>query len=251
MNISLIGVFVAFFTVFLGFLLEGLSFSLLLQPTAMLIVFGGTLGAAMMQMKKEDIDHLKELLKLMKQNHAKELDYLAQSLKTATKISQHKDFREFETYISSLKNKTDLEKPLLMVVDRIDPEIIKTTLESKISLKIHGYKRAVKAVESAAAYAPTIGILGSVVGLLQVMSTIKDPTAVASGIAICFVATFYGLAFANLVLMPIANKMKVVVQDYQIRQQLILETVCFMAAKKPYRATNENINSYSDSKKAA
>lgn len=251
MNVSLIGVLIAFATVFTGFILEGVKLSLLLQPTAILIVFGGTIGAALMQMKKEDFSYLKELFHLMKTNHDQALQDLAKNLKIATKISQEKTFRELENFVNNLKNKEDLEKPLLMVVDRMDPEIVKTTLESKVSLKLHGFKRAIKVFESAAGYAPTIGILGSVVGLLQVMSTLTDPAAVASGIAVCFVATFYGLALANLVLMPIANKLKVVVQDYQIRQQLVLETACFMVAKKHYRSTNENIDSYSEKKKVA
>ena len=110
-----------------------------------------------------------------------------------------------------------------MVVDGVAPGTILEILNIEISSYERDQRQAIKVWESAGGYAPTIGILGAVLGLIRVMENLADPTLLGSGIAVAFVATIYGVGLANLVCLPIANKIKQHVQIEILKREMLAE----------------------------
>jgi chemotaxis protein MotA len=112
-----------------------------------------------------------------------------------------------------------------MVVDGVDPKVVRECLETEIDVDEetgHGYA---KVFESAGGFAPTIGILGAVLGLIHVMENLSDPSKLGGGIAVAFVATVYGVGSANLLFLPIANKMKLKHKDHLVTKRLYVEGI--------------------------
>lgn len=133
-----------------------------------------------------------------------------------------------------------IEDPLLksgieMIVDNYDPDYIRDTLLMDVRIRDARIRHAAKMWESAGAYAPTVGILGSVLGLLQVMNGLGDPSKLGPGIATAFVATIYGLALANLVFLPIAAKLRAIIFELTLRDELRIEGLTMIAQNKQPR----------------
>src|SRR5206468_7981832 len=118
-----------------------------------------------------------------------------------------------------------LRKALNLAVDGTDLDVIRKTMELQISLEEHHAEQEAKVFESAGGYAPTIGIIGAVLGLIQVMKNLANIEEVGHGIAVAFVATVYGVGAANLVLLPAANKIKARISAEVQRKTLIIEAV--------------------------
>jgi len=113
-------------------------------------------------------------------------------------------------------------KGLQLLVDGAEPNVLREALELEINAFEARYRAAARVWESAGGYAPTVGILGAVMGLIQVMENLTDPARLGAGIAVAFVATIYGVGLANLVFLPVANKIKALVaRDVSTREMLI------------------------------
>jgi chemotaxis protein MotA len=114
------------------------------------------------------------------------------------------------------------QKGLQLIADGAEPEMIREVLENDLDLEESDDIQAAKVYEAMGGYSPTIGIIGAVMGLIHVMGNLADPSSLGSGIAVAFVATIYGVALANLLFLPIGNKLKsVVAQRSRVRMMLI------------------------------
>jgi chemotaxis protein MotA len=112
---------------------------------------------------------------------------------------------------------------LQMLVDGFEPDRIRDALQIEINYYENRQKTAARVWESAGGYAPTIGILGAVLGLIHVMENLSEPTKLGSGIAIAFVATIYGVGSANLIFLPIAGKLKALVDAQVVHREMVLD----------------------------
>jgi chemotaxis protein MotA len=207
-----------------GLILEGGSVREILAPTAFLIVMGGTLGAVLITTplgvlrggmrsmasvfyeKSQDPDGLIDIL----------VDYSSKARRNG---------------IVSLEQVADqapdpfLRKALNLAVDGTDLQELRNMMELEIGVAEHHAEAEAKIFESAGGYAPTIGIIGAVLGLIQVMKDLADIEKVGHGIATAFVATIYGVAFANLLFLPVAGKIKARAQQKSQMRELMLEGV--------------------------
>ena len=210
--LSLIGVVVAVGSILLGQMIEGGHVASIIQGTAFLIVIGGTTGAVMLQYPlKTFLRSLKMLpwIVLPPKNDPQ------QSIKTILEWSdtaRKNGLLALEAVVESVPDPF-VRKGLQMLVDGTDPEKIRTTLEQEIGALEHHDNQAAKVFESSGGYAPTVGILGAVLGLIHVMENLADPTKLGGGIATAFVATVYGVGSANLFFLPVANKLKSIVHN--------------------------------------
>jgi len=205
-----------------GLILEGGEIKDISQLTAALIVLGGTFGAVMINTP------MNVLVGGMKRLRAV---FLEKSVAADEVIEKLIDFatRARKGGIVSLEQDADnvsdpfLRKALNLAVDGTDLQELRRMLELEISLEEHHAEAEAKVFEAAGGYAPTIGIIGAVMGLIQVMKNLSNIDAVGHGIAVAFVATVYGVAIANIFLLPAANKIKARAhQEIQIKE-LILE----------------------------
>jgi len=136
------------------------------------------------------------------------------------------------------------KKGLQLLVDGSEPEAIRRILESDLILDEQRDYDAVKFYESMGGYAPTIGIIGAVMGLIHVMNNLADPALLGPGIAIAFVATIYGVALANLFLLPIANKLRMCVNERSQYRELIIEGIIAIADGENPRSIEIKLNGY-------
>ncbi len=205
-KISIAGLALGLAAIVLGQVLEGGHVASLVQPTAMLIVFGGTLGAVMLQSPLPVFIAGVRMGAWVFFPPVVDAQKLISDLGRWSQIARKEGLLALEAEISTLSDPFVI-KGLQLLVDGSEPERLREVLEVEISAYEAKLKLASKIWESAGGYSPTIGILGAVMGLIHVMENLTDPAKLGSGIAVAFVATIYGVGAANLIFLPVAKKL--------------------------------------------
>lgn len=205
-KISVIGLATGVAAILVGQVLEGGHISSLVQPTAFLIVLGGTLGAVMLQSPLPVfVAGMKMALWVFfPPNVAPQ--QLISNVALWSQIARKEGLLALEAQIDSLDDPFT-RKGLQLLVDGAEPDRLRDVLDVEISAYESSLKMSSKVWEAAGGYSPTIGILGAVMGLIHVMENLSDPSKLGSGIAVAFVATIYGVGAANLIFLPVAKKL--------------------------------------------
>lgn len=229
MILSWIGVLLGVGGILVGNALEGGHVSALIQPTAAMIVFGGTLGATLLACGLgEFTDALKALTKVFFGKDP-ELGPLVTEIIGIATAARKEGILALEKFVSEIKDPF-FSMNLRHVVDGYDPNILKSMMETRIYHEEEEKGAIAKVWETAGGFSPTIGILGAVLGLIHVMSNLSDPTKLGSGIAVAFVATVYGVGGANLLLLPIGTKLKKIGKAEILRMYVIAEGISSIQA---------------------
>ena len=202
----------------------------LLQPTAALIVFGGTLGAVMVQFPfpvvKQAAFQLKEVFFGVDDKSAQ----LVTDLLRYAGMARRGGLMSLDSELESIKNPF-LRKALTMAVDGTHAADLRQRMELEMDKEADREELIPKVFEAAGGFAPTIGILGAVIGLIQVMQRIENINEVGKGIAVAFVATIYGVGSANILFLPWAGRMKILMRKRQVVRELILDGVLSLVDK--------------------
>lgn len=206
-KLSLVGLVLGLTAIVGGQILEGGHIGSLLQPTALLIVGGGTLGAILLQTPSTVFLRGLKMAKWVWIPPLIEQKKLIDQIVYWSHLSRKEGLLALENQIPSIKDDF-VQKGLQLLIDGADPERLRDVLDVEISAFEEEWRSAAKIWESAGGYSPTIGILGAVMGLIHVMENLSDPTKLGAGIAVAFVATIYGVGLANLVYLPIAGKLR-------------------------------------------
>lgn len=205
-KISIAGLALGLFAIVGGQVLEGGHIGSLVQPTAFLIVIGGTLGAVMLQ---SPLPVFLMGLKMGKWVFVPPVivhQTLIDQMNRWSHVARKEGLLALEAQIQVIKDPF-MRKGLQLLVDGAEPDRLRGVLEVEITSYEEQMKLSAKIWEAAGGYAPTIGILGAVMGLIHVMENLSDPSKLGAGIAVAFVATIYGVGSANLVFLPIAKKL--------------------------------------------
>lgn len=205
-SISLIGLALGLGAILVGQALEGGHISSLVQPTAFLIVIGGTLGAVMLQSPLRVFTDGMKMARWVFQPPALTHTAMIEQIVGWSVVARKEGLLALETQLDAIPDPF-IRKGIQLLVDGVEPERLREVLEVEISTWEGQMKQAAKIWEGAGGYAPTVGILGAVMGLIHVMENLSDPGKLGSGIAVAFVATIYGVGSANLVFLPIAKKL--------------------------------------------
>ncbi|WP_298294280.1 flagellar motor protein [Thiomonas sp.] len=241
--LSVIGVVVAIGSILLGQLLEGGHVSSIIQGTAFLIVIGGTTGATMLQFPlKVFVRSLKMLPWVVLPPKTDPQAAIKQILEWSD-TARKNGLLALEALVDGVPDPF-VKKGLQMLVDGTDPEKIRSTLEQEISAIEHHDTQAAKVYESSGGYAPTVGILGAVLGLIHVMENLADPSKLGGGIAVAFVATVYGVGSANLFFLPVSNKLKSIVHNRVKLQEMQLDGLVAIAEGENPRIIEGRLQSY-------
>jgi chemotaxis protein MotA len=207
-----------------GLLLEGGNLGQILQPTAAMIVFGGTLGAVLIQFPLPVvIKSFKDLSKVFLEKGLNPQSMVEQLIQFANKARRH----GIVSLDAEIENITDpfLKKALMMAVDGTEPEQLRKMMEMDLDNQSEDEEHVPQVFESAGGFSPTIGIIGAVMGLIQVMQHMDKIEEVGRGIAVAFVATIYGVGAANLFFLPAAGKLKIRLRRAQVLREMMLEGV--------------------------
>jgi chemotaxis protein MotA len=221
---SLGGIILALGGVFVGLRLEGGNLGQILQPTAAMIVFGGTLGAVMLQFPLATILHaFRQLGSVFVNPHRDPQAIIQQLVQYAQKARRH-GIVSLDAELPEIED-SFLRKSLMLAVDGTEPQELRKMMELELDNQAEYEEQVPQVFESAGGFAPTIGIIGAVLGLIQVMQHLDKIDEVGKGIAVAFVATVYGVGSANLLYLPMAGKMKLRIRDEQIMREMKLEGV--------------------------
>jgi chemotaxis protein MotA len=220
--LSLVGIVMGFGAILVGNMLEGGHLSSLVQPTAFLIIFGGTLGASMVQTPLPTFMRaLRAVVWVFRPPRTGGEETIGKIVGWS-QVARKEGLLGLEPLI---ERETDdfSKKGLQLLVDGIEPESIRGILEVELAAHEHNGTQAAKVYEGMGGYCPTVGIIGAVMGLIHVMQNLSDPSKLGTGIAVAFVATIYGVGLANLLFLPFANKLKACVHMQNRMREMIIE----------------------------
>jgi len=221
---SIGGVILAFGGILGGLLLEGGSLKDIAQITAAMIVLGGTFGAVLINTPLPVVMGAARRIMGVFRDSAESPGLLIEEIITYATKARKNGLVSLEREAEEVRDPF-LKKALTLAVDGTDLQEMRKMLEMAISVNEHQADSEAKVFESAGGYAPTIGIIGAVMGLIQVMKNLANIDEVGKGIAVAFVATVYGVGLSNILLLPAASKIKARAQEETIRKELILEGV--------------------------
>jgi chemotaxis protein MotA len=244
MDITTIGGFVlAIACILLGQALEGGHAGSLVQATAAIIVLGGTFGATAVAFPMKDFMRgLKMGGQALKEKKS-DIHALMQQIVDLAGVARRDGVLALEQRLGEIKDPF-LKRAVGFIVDGVDATVARDALETEIMGEFEEGTVAAKVYESAGGYAPTVGILGAVLGLIHVMENLNDPSKLGGGIATAFVATVYGVGIANLLLLPMGNKIKRKLVVDRERKTLIAEGVLSIQAGLNPRVLEEKLKAY-------
>jgi chemotaxis protein MotA len=240
---SLIGIVLALGGIIVGQMLEGGKLGSLIQPAAFIIVLVGTIGAVLLQSGWRNFSQGVKMAGLVFMPKHDDYSDLIRDITSWSVIARREGLLSLERVIKDVDD-SFIEHGLRLIVDGVEPKKLREVLDMEISAYETKQRLAIKIWEAAGGYAPTIGILGAVLGLIHVMENLSDPSRLGSGIAVAFVATIYGVGFANLVFLPISSKLKALVSRDVFRREMLADAFSGIAAGDNPRLIEERMNIY-------
>jgi len=221
---SIGGIVVAILGILAGLMIEGGSIAQITQPTAALIVIGGTMGAVMLQFPlKIFIAALQHMMKVFFSGASEGEDVLRQLVEFAIK-ARKSGIVSLDQDLASVSDPF-FKQALMLAIDGTEPTEVRKIMQLELDNRNEMEEKIPQVFEAAGGYSPTVGIIGAVLGLIQVMQHLDNITEVGRGIAVAFVATIYGVALANLVFLPAAGKLKIRQREEQMIKEMVLEGV--------------------------
>ncbi|MBC3886122.1 flagellar motor protein [Undibacterium griseum] len=238
---SIIGFILVIAGISVGQVMEGGQLSSLVQPTAFVIVVIGTLGAVLIQSRMSTFRRGLNMFQWIVSEPADNSRKNIQDALVWSVVARREGFLSLEGYMTASKDPF-IGKGLRLVIDGVDPGRLKDILDVDISLYEMEQRQAAKIWESAGGYSPTVGILGAVLGLIHVMENLTDPAKLGGGIAVAFVATIYGVGLANLLFLPVSNKLKEIIAREVTRREMLSDIFYSIAMGDSPRILEERVD---------
>ena len=242
-KISVFGLLLGIVAIIGGQVLEGGHVGSLSQPTALLIVLGGTMGAVMLQSPYATFMRGMRMVRWVWFPPVVDNQQLIKQVSSWSQVSRREGLLALENVIDQLKDDFT-RKGLQLLVDGAEPERLREVLEVEISTYENEMKQSARVWEAAGGYSPTIGILGAVLGLIHVMENLSEPAKLGAGIAVAFVATIYGVGLANLVFLPMANKLKAHINRLVLQREMIVDGLVGIANGDNPRIIESRLQGY-------
>ncbi|GAB6152523.1 flagellar motor protein [Desulfosporosinus burensis] len=226
---TMIGLLAGFGSIIIGFILEGGTVGSLGGASAAIIVFGGTAGAIITSFPLSDLKKLPQWFKIA---FTSQTFGTAEAYETLVRFAEKARREGLLSLEQELETVTDrfTHQGMQLVIDGTDPEITREILESNIAVLEKRHKVGISVFESAGGYGPTMGIIGTVMGLVMVLGNLSDPEALSHSIAAAFLATLYGVASANLLWLPIATKLKMKDKAEVSAMEMVLDGILSIQA---------------------
>ncbi|HEY4559463.1 MAG TPA: flagellar motor protein [Lysobacter sp.] len=242
-RLTLIGVVLALVALVGGSVLKGAGLSGLWSPAAFVIVILGTLAATLVQTPMATFRRAMKILGWVFRPPARDGAAQIRRLVEWSNIARRQGLLGLEPELSNVSDEF-LRKGLQMVVDGNEPEQIRQTLEIEMQGQQQRDMAAAKVFEGMGIYSPTLGIIGAVLGLMAVMKNLADPSKLGHGIAAAFTATIYGIGAANLALLPMAAKLKGVVNGQALEREMLIEGLIAIAQGENPRNIESRLSGY-------
>lgn len=241
--LTAIGLILAFVSLLVGAVLKGAGIESLLSAAAFMVVVVGTLASICMQTPLHVMVHALRISRWMVMPPVMRSEQTMKDFVEWSTLARKQGLLGLESIVEKIEDDF-LRKGLQMVVDGGEPEEIRTVLEVELDVRENVDLRAAKVFEGMGIYAPTLGIIGAVLGLIAVMQNLADPSKLGHGIAAAFTATIYGIGLANLLFLPMANKLKGVIQAQSQNRAMIIEGLLGIAQGDNPRSIETKLQGY-------
>lgn len=244
-RLSVIGLILAVVALIGGSILKGSGVSSLVSPAAFVIVMVGTVAAIFVQTPPATFSRAMRIVKWVVKPPTNDLETLIAQILEWSQTARKEGLLGLEALVEQVED-SFTRKGLQMLVDGSEPDDIRGVLEVELSAKEHSDIDAAKVFEGMGIYAPTLGIIGAVLGLMSVMKNLADPSKLGVGIAAAFVATIYGIGAANLFFLPMGNKLKSVIKRQVQAREILIEGLVSIANGENPRNIESKLQGYLD-----
>lgn len=240
---TIVGIVLAIGSIIGGQALEGGHLGSVMQLTAFIIVMGGTIGAVCVQNSLPVVIRSVRMLSLVIGNQHHDISGTIKTIIQLANVSRKQGLLALEGQLKDIHDPF-FRKGVQLIVDGTDPKVVHEILEIDVEQHEEHGVLAAKVWEAAGGYAPTVGILGAVLGLIHVMENLADPSKLGGGIAVAFVATIYGVGAANLFFLPFANKIKFKIKEESSARNVIVQGLVGLAQGENPRLLQEKLESF-------
>jgi chemotaxis protein MotA len=241
--LSLIGLVLAGGALMVGAVLKGAGLHSLLSGAAFMIVVVGTIASICLQTPMAVMKHALRIAPWVLRPPVVQRAELIKNMVEWSNTARKQGLLGLEQFIEQ-QSDAFVRKGLQLVVDGSEPDAIRGILEVDLQMREQTDTRAAKVFEGMGIYSPTLGIIGAVLGLMAVMQNLADPTKLGQGIAAAFVATIYGIGLANLLLLPMASKLKQVIQGQSEAREMVIEGMISIAHGDNPRSIEAKLQGY-------
>jgi chemotaxis protein MotA len=241
--VSLIGTILGFVVIILGTILKGSTVAALWNPAAFVIVIFGTLAALLVQNQGKVLKHALKMMSMVYKPPRHQPGDLISRIVGWSEISRRQGLLGLEPQIEA-ESDSFISKGLQLLVDGGEPEAIRSVLEVDLETREAVDLAGAKVYENAGIYSPTLGIIGAVMGLMAVMQNLADPSKLGHGIAAAFVATIYGVALANMFMLPMAARLKGLINKQSQMREILIEGLVSIAQGDNPRQIEARLQGY-------
>jgi chemotaxis protein MotA len=241
--VSIIGTILGFLVIIIGTVLKGSTVGALWNPAAFVIVFFGTLAAVLVQNQGRVLKHALSMMRMVYRPPQHRPSDLISRIVGWSEISRRQGLLGLEPQIEA---ETDpfVSKGLQLLVDGGEPDAIRSVMEVDLDTREAIDLAGAKVYENAGIYSPTLGIIGAVMGLMAVMQNLADPSKLGHGIAAAFVATIYGVALANLFMLPMSARLKGLISKQSQMREILIEGLVSIAQGDNPRQIESRLQGY-------
>lgn len=226
---TLLGITFAAASLIIAFLIEGGHISQLLSPTSLMIVFGGTIGATAASFSLTQLKQIVPAVRALLTHRTLDEGTVIRQIVAMADRARREGLLSLEKQLDEV-NDPFMRKGLQLVVDGTEPETVRGILEIEMYSLNERHRVAQEIFESAGGYAPTMGIIGTVLGLIHVLSSLSSPEKLGPAIALAFTATLWGVASANVLWLPISTRLKNISRKEAHVRELMLEGILALQA---------------------
>ncbi|MBX5464393.1 MAG: flagellar motor protein [Clostridia bacterium] len=229
MDITLpLGLVIAVAAILGSQLMEGAHLAALLNPSAILLVLGGTVGATVVSSRRADVAAVPASLAAVFRAEPADRRGLLEELVTLAQKARREGLLAIEEDLAGVREPF-LARGMQMVVDGSEPEMVREMLEAETEAELARWERSAAVLEAAGGYSPTMGIIGTVLGLVHVLGNLSDTSRIGPAIAVAFMATFYGIFLANVLWLPLGARIHARAQSQAEWRRVILEGILSVA----------------------
>ena len=241
--LSCLGIVLALVAIIGGAILKGSSAGALVGSAAFVIVVLGTLAASLVQTPLPTFLRAWKIVAWVFMPPKSDPKAAIQKIVEWSNVARKQGLLGLESAVEGEKD-AFLKKGLQSLVDGGEPESIRSGMEIELEAMEHFDNQAAKVFEAMGVYSPTLGIIGAVMGLMAVMSNLSDPSKLGHGIAAAFIATIYGIAFANLLFLPMSNKLKAIIHGQTQMRTMVIEGLIAIAQGENPRNIESKLQGY-------
>ncbi len=220
---TLIFMVFGFAALIVAFVLEGGVVGALLQPTAAIIVFGGLIGAVGVSFPADVLKRLPKIIGVVVRGAKDDRGEILATLIRLSTVARRDGLLALEQEMGSDDLDEFMKTGLRLIIDGADEEVLKLALETRIINMEHRHEKGIAVFEATGGYAPTMGVIGTVMGLVHVLGDLSEPDKLGGKIAVAFIATLYGVGSANLLFLPIATKLKELNSEEILAKNMMME----------------------------